>query len=372
MFAASLILALTLIAIAASTGAQTAATPPAVAPPAATPQQPAGAPAPAAQPQGPRPRAVVPTAPYDFGVVGIGTDPEADFTINNAGDAPLDIGVVPLPRGLRMVRADRTIAPKGSGAIRVALDTFQAAPKNEFSVRATTNDPELPEVQFTVKAEVRAYLVLTPLAARFTFVQFGAEGSTRHVLAATDGAKFEVTGVESPLDYITPTWREAKADEREPEFEGRQWQIALTISPKAPVGPIGGYVIAKTTHPKQPRAFLQVSGFVRPLFAVTPFRLNLPAVRTPDLEKPVAVLVVKNFGADALDLTRASSDIVGLDATIVPVEAGHHWRVEVRIAAAMPGGAFKGTLRLATTSKQVPELTVPIEGNRAGTDAPAR
>ena len=322
--------------------------------------------------QEPRPRAVVPTAPHDFGVVGLGTDPEVDFTINNTGDAPLEIGVVPLPRGLRMVRADRTIAPKGSGAIRVALDTFRADPKNELVVRATTNDPDMPEFSVTVKAEVRAYLAVTPHAARITFVQFGAEGGTRHVLSATDGEKFEVTGVESPFDYLTAKFRELKANERAPEFEGRQWQIELTISPKAPVGPIGGFIIAKTTHPKQPRAFLPVSGFVRPLFAVTPFRVSLPAVRTPDLEKPVAVLVVKNFGADALEVTRATSDITGLSATITPVEAGHHWRVEVRIAPTMPAGAFKGTLRLATTSTHVPELTVPIEGNRAGTDAPAR
>ena len=189
------------------------------------------------------------------------------------------------------------------------------------------------------------------------------------MLAAIDGAKFEVTGVESPLTYITAKWRELKANERAPELEGRQWQIDLTISPKAPVGPIGGFVIVRTNHPKQPRAFLPVTGFVRPLFAVTPFRVNLPAVRTADLDKPVAVLVVKNFGADALELTSAKSDIAGLEAKIMPVEAGHHWRVEVRLAPAMPGGAFKGTLRLATTSKQVPELTVPIEGNRADGDA---
>ncbi len=177
----------------------------------AQPAQPA--PAHPARParEGPRPRAVVPAAPHDFGVVGLGTDPEVDFTINNAGDAPLEIGVVPLPRGLRMVRADRTIAPKRSGAIRIALDTLQANPTNEFIVRATTNDPEAPEVPFTVKAEVRAFLVMTPPAARFTFVQFGAEGGTKHVLAATDGAKFDVTGVESSLSYVTAKWRELKA-----------------------------------------------------------------------------------------------------------------------------------------------------------------
>ena len=315
--------------------------------------------------EGPRPRAVAPATPHDFGVVGLGTDPAVDFTINNAGDAPLEIAVVPLPRGLRMVRADRTIAPKRSGSIRIALDTMQANPTNEFVVRATTNDPEVPELRFTVKAEVRAFLAMDPPAARFTFVQFGAEGGTRHVLGATDAAKFDVTGVESSLDYVTTKWRELKANERVPGLEGRQFQVELTISPKAPVGPIGGFITVTTTHPKQPRAFLPVSGFVRPLFAVTPFRVSLPSIKTADLGNPVAVLVVKNFGADALELTGAKSDIAGLDAKILTVEAGHHWRVAVTLPAAMPGGAFKGTLRLATTSKQVPELVVPIEGNRA-------
>jgi hypothetical protein len=323
--------------------------------------------------EGPRPRAVAPTTPHDFGVVGLGTDPEVDFTINNAGDAPLEIGVVPLPRGLRMVRADRTIAPKRSGVIRVALDTFNAEPTNELVARATTNDPETPELRFTVKAEVRAYLAMSPPTARFTFVQFGAEGGTRHVLAATDGAKFGVTAVESSLNYITAKFRELKTNERAPEFEGRQFQVELMISPKAPVGPIAGFVTVRTNHPKQPRAFLPVSGFVRPLFAVTPFRVNLPAVKTADLEKPVVVLDVKNFGADALELTGFKSDIAGLDAKILPVAAGHHWRVEVRLPAAMKTGAFKGTLRIATTSKQAPELIVPIEGKRAdGDQAPAR
>jgi hypothetical protein len=323
--------------------------------------------------EGPRPRAVAPVAPHDLGVVALGADPEVDFTINNAGDVPLEIGVVPLPRGLRMVRADRTIAPKRSGAIRVALDTFQADPTNEFTVRVTTNDPEAPELRFTVKAEVRAYLAMSPPAARFAFVQFGAEGGTKHVLAATDGAKFDLIGVESSLNYITAKSRELTTSERVPDLEGRQFQVELTISPKAPVGPVGGYITIKTNHPKQPRTFLPVSGFVRPLFAVTPFRVSLPAVRTADLEKPVAVLVVKNFGAEALELTGAKSDIAGLDAKILPVEVGHHWRVEVRLAPTMPVGAFKGTLRLATTSKQVPELVVPMEGNRAdGEPPPAR
>ena len=69
----------------------------------------------------------------------------------------------------------------------------------------------------------------------------------------------------------------------------------------------------------------------------------------------------KNFGADALELTGASSDIAGLEAKIVSVEAGHVWRVELRLPAGQPAGMSQaGTLRLKTTHPIVREIVVPV------------
>ena len=147
---------------------------------------------------------------------------------------------------------------------------------------------------------------------------------------------------------------------------GRQWRIDLTISSQAPVGPIADYVIVRTSHPQQPRAFLPVSGFVRPLFAVTPPSLHLPAVAPRADGRPIASLVVKNFGADAIPVTNVVTDVPGFRATIVEVEPGHEWRVEVRLAGAQQAGAFKGALQLGTGSPHVPKLVVPFTGERLG------
>jgi hypothetical protein len=70
--------------------------------------------------------------------------------------------------------------------------------------------------------------------------------------------------------------------------------------------------------------------------------------------------VIKNFGEPALEITKASSDIAGLRATIVPVDAGHSWRVELRRDAAASGAWTSGTLRLTTTHPKVSELVVPV------------
>jgi hypothetical protein len=307
----------------------------------------------------------------DLGIVGLGTDREAAFTIENRGTIALEISVKPVAAGLRVVDADRTIAPAASGTVRVAVDTFRAGTTTEWKVEVTTSDPATPSIELTVKADVRNFLTLEPGAARFNFVQYGPEGGTTHIISAQDEAPLEVLGVDSPVDFITAAWRELKTPkERIADLPGRQWRIDLTIKGDAAVGPIGGYAIVRTNHPRQPRAFLSVTGFVRPLFAVTPPSIALSAPPEPG-ELAFGTLVIKNFGEPALEITKASSDIAGLRATIVPVDAGHTWRVELRRDKAAAGAWTSGTLRLTTTHPKVSELVVPVRlPDGAGAEGP--
>jgi hypothetical protein len=297
----------------------------------------------------------------DFGIVGLGTDPEATFTIENRGSATIEISVAPVAAGLKVVNVDRTIAPSASGTVRVAVDTFRAGMTTEWKVDVTTSDPTTPSLQLTVKADVRNFLTVAPATARFNFVQYGPEGGTTHILSAQDDSPFEVVGVDAPAEFITVTWRELKtAKERVPDLPGRQWKIDLTIKGEAAVGPIDGYAIVRTNHPRQPRAFLPVTGFVRPLFAVTPPSIALSVPPEPG-DLAFRTLVIKNFGEPALEITKAASDIAGLRATIVPVDAGHTWHIELRRDPAVKEPWTGGTLRLTTNHPKVRELTVPLQ-----------
>jgi hypothetical protein len=296
----------------------------------------------------------------DLGIVGLGTDPEATFTIENRGGSALEVSVAPVATGLRVVHADGTIAAAASGTVRVAVDTFRAATTTEWTVSVRTSDPATPALELTVKADVRNFLTMEPATARFNFVQHGPEGGTTHILSAQDDAPLEVLGVDAPADFIAVAWRELKTPaERIADLPGRQWRIDLTIKGDATVGPIAGYAIVRTNHPRQPRAFVPVTGFVRPLFAVTPATIAISVPPEPG-DLPFRTLLVKNFGEPALELTKASSDIAGLRATIIPVEAGHTWRVELRRDRAASGAWTSGTLRLSTTHPRVSELTVPV------------
>jgi hypothetical protein len=301
----------------------------------------------------------------DLGVVGLGTNPILEFSVENTGGTTLEIALGPLPRGLRLVHTDTIVEPGRAGRVRLELNTFEAGGDTQWKASIKTNDPSQPVVDLAIKADVRAFLVIAPASARFTFVQHEPEGGTRHVIAAVDDVEFTVLSVESPLPFIRPRWRELQTSERRGDLSaGRQWQIELTISSQAPVGPIADYVIVKTSHPRQPRAFLPVSGFVRPLFAVTPPSLHLSAVAPSTDGRPVASLVVKNFGADAIPITSVITDVAGFTATIVEVQPGHEWRVEVRLVETQQTGAFKGTLQLVTGSPHAPKLVIPFTGER--------
>jgi hypothetical protein len=312
-------------------------------------------------------RAEIAPAIRDLGVVGLGTDPVAEFTVTNRGDAPLELEAHLVPKPFGVAHLDSPIAPGKTGRVRFSIDTFRAGAETEWRASVATNDPKQPFLEMTVKVDVRQFLAVTPASARFSFVQYGKEGGTSHVFSAVDDAKMEVVGVDSPFPHIRVRWRELSQKEHDAEQPGtRQWRIDLTIAADAPVGPIGGHVIIRTTHPSQPRAFLTVTGFVRPLFAVTPPTAHL--LQSPAAPgAPQASLNVKNFGADELQLTGASSDIPGLDARIVPLEAGHVWRVELRLPSTATASAPPvGTLRLKTTHPIVKEVIVPIGRNDAG------
>lgn len=311
------------------------------------------------------PKAVVERPLVDLGTVGLGANPEVEFTIRNDGPGTLELAVERMPRGIELKHLDRTASAAGSAAVRVVLDTFRVGAEREWRIALRTNEPEQPIVELAVRAEVREVLALDPPAARFTFVQFGPEGGTSHVLTALDGTDIDVAGVESPFPFLTTSLRELTGAARRADTPGRQWQVSLTIAKNAPVGPIGGHVLIRTNHPVQPTAYLPVTGFVRPLFAVTPPTVNLGTVSAAPDDRPLVTLVVRNFGTDAIEVVRAECSNPALTTTILEVEAGHTWRVQVRSAPDAPAaGSLAGTIRILTKSVDVPELTVPVQGAR--------
>jgi Protein of unknown function (DUF1573) len=307
-----------------------------------------------------RPRVTFDGESHDLGVVGPGEAAAHDFVVKNVGEAPLEISLVEAAKGSVVTVEPGLVAPGAEGRVRVSADTESVMDKVLLPVVLATNDPDRPRVTLELRLEVRVFLLVRPGYARYVTVQKAREGTIAQTLASSDGATFRLLKVEAPVPSLRLVWREARPEERRSEWTGSQWRIEATLASEAPVGALSGAIQLETDHPRQRRTRVPVSGFVRPIFAVTPPAAHLGDV---DPKTPQQLsLVVKNFAEEEIEIKDVTSTVPAIQAVLEAVQPGRSWKLRLRISPAAKVGPFEGVLRLVTGSPKVPLLEVPVSG----------
>jgi hypothetical protein len=119
-------------------------------------------------------------------------------------------------------------------------------------------------------------------------------------------------------------------------------------------------VVVRTDHPRQKSVFIPLSGFVRPVLAVTPPQALLGEV---DPAGTAAIrLHVKNFAEESIEVTAASTDVAGVSARIEPIESGRTWSLLLTLDKEMAAGSFQGRILIKTASPKAPLIEVPLTG----------
>jgi len=107
---------------------------------------------------GKTPHAVAEPASYDFGEIGNVDPVSTDFTISNTGTAPLAIeGITTSCSCTSAAISADSIAPNGSATLTVTFDPQVHNGATGHFLRFAylqTNDPETPEVQVEITADV--------------------------------------------------------------------------------------------------------------------------------------------------------------------------------------------------------------------------
>jgi hypothetical protein len=307
------------------------------------------------------PAATIDEPILDVGETPVGETIEAEFTLHNEGSAPLEITRVRPACGCTVAEYDEEIAPGGTGVVRATVDTRRLSGPNAKTVTVYTNDPRNPRIQLTIKSDVRPFLLLRPGYARLTDA---VQGETEHripqLLWADDFENLQILEVESPRNWIDVSFREATPEEREPEAAGTQWHLDVAIDENAPAGPIADHVVITTNHPVQREVKLPVSGFIRPLVAVTPPKVDFGSV---DLSKQNAWgVLVRNFGSEPLEIESVDSDVPGLEVTVEPIEEGVRYKLVMEPTSAMTRGRFDGRVELRTNLPRQRTIRVSLSG----------
>jgi hypothetical protein len=305
----------------------------------------------------------VPVEPIkDMGVVPKGDKVVHDFLIRNEGDAPLQITDVRSSCGCTVVDYDKVIAPGQTGKVHAEVDTTTFAGPIAKSVTIFTNDAEHAQIDLTVRAQVEPYIQAKPGYARYITVQ-GEEktGTIGQTIWSPDGTSFDVTSVESPYPFLKTSFREAKPEERIPDMKGKQWRIEMALSNDAAVGALADHVRIVTNHPKQKLVTIPVSGFVRPVIAVTPSVADFGQV---ELKEPLRrTFNVRNFATEPIKITAVEGNLPGLKSEIEPLTEGREYQLRLTLNPGMAKGPINGKVLLRTDSPKRPVIEVDLQGN---------
>jgi hypothetical protein len=297
----------------------------------------------------------------DLGTVPQGEQIVHEFVIRNDGDAVLEIaGVQPGP-GCTVGEFARTIAPGQTGKVQAVLDTSTSRGTIATRVNVFTNDPDAPRVELTFRAKVEPHVLVKPGHARYLTVQREpVEGNIVQTLWSTDGAPFEITGADSPWPFLTVTYREAKPEERVADRAGRQWRLELKLSNEATVGSLADYVTVHLNHPKQKILKIPVSGFVRPVIAVTPPVADFGQIT---LKEPLrSALNIRSFATEPIKVTGVEQNLKGIEARLAPLTEGREYEVRLVLSPELGKGPFNGKIVIRTDSPKVPFLEVELKG----------
>lgn len=307
------------------------------------------------------PRAVVAEAVVDAGDVLSGDDVVATFEIRNSGAAPLEISQVRPACGCTVVDFDRVIAPGATGTVKATVDTASLVGPNAKSITVFTNDVANPRLQLTIKSNVQSFIDAQPGYARFTsFVEKQGPETSTQIVWAPGREDFEIVSVESPQPWIRVSHRPAQEGDRIAEATGKQWRLDLTLAAEAPVGPVAEMVVVTTNHPKQKTLEIPVSGFVRPMVAVTPPDVDFGRIDRGSSQ--AWGILMRNFGAEPMAIRGVKSSVAGLEVEVQAVEEGKQFKVTFTPTPAMAKGPFDGSVELTTNLVGQPVIQIPISG----------
>lgn len=311
----------------------------------------------------PKPQVLLPQALLDLGEVTYGEVRTLEFPIKNTGDGVLRIHAAKSSCGCLVTEFPKEIAPGAEGKIIVRFEAALSGGPTAVPIELVSNDPANPTMQLTIKAVVRYYIEANPGYVRYLIVQdFDGDSVVKQTLWTADGSEMKVTKVESPYDFIDASFRELKPEEFVADVANKkqQWQVETRISPKAPIGPLNGFLTIHVDHPKQKTVKLGLNGFVRPMLAVTPPEADWNVTLTD--KGAHASLLVKNFAVEEVTVTGAESTVAGITPSIQEEEKGRKYWVRLDYAPDMAKGKFSGVLRIKTGSPKKPVIEVPMRG----------
>lgn len=315
------------------------------------------------------PRLTIVEPVKDYGIVPKGDKLEWAFVVKNTGDADLQIIAAKPGCGCTVADFDKVIKPGATGKVTAHVDTTAFAGPIAKTVTLETNDPNTPTAQLTLHAIVKPYVEAYPAGfVRFNLLQGDADTQTVTLYSEED-EPFQITNIEVPADYIKATYSKIeKKDDLAPGV-GRpgqnQYRINITVGgPEAKIGPLADHIRVMTNSKHQPEYTISVAGLIRPTFRVDPTGVNFGEISPSDSAATRSILLHSNDSKEPekFVVTKAESTVPGVMASVKPGANKGDYEVTLQLAKDTKPGDIDGTVKIFTSDKINPVVTVPVKG----------
>jgi len=304
----------------------------------------------------------------DFGTVPKGQKLDWTFQVKNTGDADLEIIAARPTCGCTVADFDKVIKPGQIGKVAAHVDTTSFSGPIAKAVTLETNDPTTPSAQITIHAVVKPYVEAYPAGfVRFNLLQ-GDVDKQIVTLYSEETEPFEIVSIDAPAEWIRVDKKKLAGTELVPNI-GRagqnQHKVEITVGgPDAKIGPLAEKIRIVTNSKNQPEYFVSVTGVIRPTFRVEPSGINFGEVTTTDSAATrIVTLRSNNMKApETFTIVKTESNVPGVTAEFKPTANKGEYEVTLQVAKNAKPGAIDGTVKIHTSDKVNPVVTVPVKG----------
>lgn len=305
------------------------------------------------------PKVSLDTTTHDFGRVSRGTVVTKRFVIRNVGAAPLQIQSMQFSTPGMSARVASTIEPGSSAELEILWDTRQYTRDAEGHALLMLNDPDRPTLVLTLTGFVVSPIDVEPVPA-FYLSQFEGESSTQTVTIRNNRDRpVRVTGTERQGE----SFKLAVAT-IEP---GRLYGVTATASPDVAPGEYRESAFVFTDDSDRPKIRLDVNLLVKrdvhaSVEAIDMGEVRIAAIRAnPSLLDLLRQTVILESRSAALRVTKIECDLPFVTLRHEPEDPAQRIRIDVGLDPKMlSAGEHSGTVRVHTSLKAVPVVTLPI------------
>jgi hypothetical protein len=320
----------------------------------------------AAEEKAPRLTLVEPVKEY--GEVAKGDKLDWSFLVKNTGTSDLQIIAAKPGCGCTVADFDKVIKPGETGKVTAHVDTTNFTGPISKTVTLETNDPSSPTSTLTIHAVVKPYVEAYP-AGFVRFNQLLGDVSTQTVtLYSEEDEPFEIKDVQVPGDWVKVAYHKVEDADRVPNMgKGgqNQYKVDITVGgPDAKIGPMADKIRIMTNSKHSPEYPISVTGVIRPTYRVEPTALNFGEVAVSDAGATRSVLLHSNDmkTPEQFVVTKVESNVPSITTAFKPLAQKGDYEVTLQVAKDAKPGDIDGTVKIYTSDKMNPVVTLPVKG----------